>query len=131
MTQQQYYYATGKRKTSIAKVRLYPGKGAITINGKPMREAMPWQTWQKMVEEPFKVTDTAKSFDVVASVKGGGVVGQADAVKYGISKALLVADPNLRGILKRQGLLTRDAREKESKKYGLVRARKAKQYSKR
>ena len=131
MTQQQYYYATGKRKTSIAKVRLYPGKGAITINGKPMREAMPWQTWQKMVEEPFKVTDTAKSFDVVASVKGGGVVGQADAVKYGISKALLVADPNLRGILKRKGLLTRDAREKESKKYGLVRARKAKQYSKR
>ena len=131
MTQQQYYYATGKRKTSIAKVRLYPGKGTITINGKPMREAMPWQTWQKMVEEPFKVTDTAKNFDVVASVKGGGVVGQADAVKYGISKALLVADPNLRGVLKRKGLLSRDAREKESKKYGLVRARKAKQYSKR
>ena len=131
MTQQQYYYATGKRKSSIAKVRLYPGKGSVTINGKPMVEALPWQSWQKMVEEPFKATDTAKSFDVVASVKGGGVVGQADAVKYGIAKALLVADPNLRGVLKRKGLLTRDAREKESKKYGLVRARKAKQYSKR
>ena len=131
MTQQQYYYATGKRKSSIAKVRLYPGKGSVTINGKPMVESMPWQTWQKMIEEPFKATDTAKSFDVVASVKGGGVVGQADAVKYGIAKALLVADPNLRSVLKRKGLLTRDAREKESKKYGLVRARKAKQYSKR
>jgi len=131
MTQQQYYYATGKRKTSIAKVRLYPGKGSITINGKPIRESMPWQTWQKMVEEPFKITATTKSFDVIASVKGGGVVGQADAVKYGISKALLVADPNLRGVLKRKGFLSRDAREKESKKYGLVKARKAKQYSKR
>ena len=131
MTQQQYYYATGKRKSSIAKIRLYPGKGSITVNGKPMVESIPWQTWQKMIEEPFKVTDTTKSFDVIASVKGGGVVGQADAVKYGIAKALLVADPNLRSVLKRKGLLTRDAREKESKKYGLVRARKAKQYSKR
>ena len=131
MTNRHYYYGTGKRKTAIAKVRLYTGKGSIVINDKLIQEALPWAPWQRLVEQPLKLTGTAKSFDVVASVKGGGQVSQADAVKYGIAKALLAADENLRLPLKRNGLLTRDAREKESKKYGLIRARKAQQYTKR
>ena len=101
MTQQQYYYATGKRKSSIAKIRLYPGKGSITVNGKPMVESIPWQTWQKMIEEPFKVTDTTKSFDVIASVKGGGVASppswasqiEGNHSMY-IRSSCLVSNPN-------------------------------------
>ena len=131
MTTQQYYYATGRRKTAVALVRLFMESGPIVVNGKPMEEAFPWDTWQSHITEPFKVTNTGSQFRVVAKVTGGGVVGQAGAIRHGISRALIVADPNLRPRLKKAGLLTRDSREKESKKYGLKRARKAQQYTKR
>ena len=131
MSEQHYYYSTGKRKSAIAKVRLYPGTGGIVVNGKPLEEVFPWRSWQTLIEEPLKITNTLKSFNIVVGVKGSGVVSQAGAIRHGISRALTVADGNLRQPLKRNGLLTRDAREKESKKYGLKRARKAKQYTKR
>ena len=129
--EQHYYYGTGRRKTSVARVRLYMDSGPIVVNGKPMEEVFPWDSWQQAVIQPFRVTDARDQFRVVAKVTGGGVVSQAGALRHGISRALVVADPNLRTPLKRAGLLTRDAREKESKKYGLKRARKAKQYTKR
>lgn len=131
MNQQQYYYATGRRKTSVARVRLYPERGPIVVNGKPMEEAYPWDTWQELITQPFRTTETENKYRVVAKVTGGGVVSQAGALRHGISRALLESDPGLRPILKKTGLLTRDSREKESKKYGLKRARKAEQYSKR
>ena len=131
MTTQQYYYAIGRRKTAVALVRLFMENGPIVVNGKPVEEAFPWETWQRHITEPFKVTNTGSQFRVVAKVTGGGVVGQAGALRHGISRALLVADPSLRATLKKAGLLTRDSREKESKKYGLKRARKAQQYTKR
>ena len=128
---QQYYYATGRRKTSVARVRLYMDSGPIVVNGKPIEEAFPWDSWQQTITEPFRVTNTQANFRVTAQVNGGGIVGQAGALRHGISRALTVADPNLRTPLKKAGLLTRDAREKERKKYGLKRARKAKQWTKR
>jgi small subunit ribosomal protein S9 len=131
LNQEHYYYGTGRRKTSVARVRLYMEGGPIVINGKPLEEVFGWRAWRDLVTEPFKVTDTLDQFRVVAKVSGGGVVGQAGALKHGISRALIVADPALRPRLKKAGLLTRDSREKESKKYGLKRARKAKQFSKR
>jgi len=129
--QQQYYYATGRRKTAIARVRLYNDTGPIVVNGRPMEEFFPWETWQQSVNEPFKVTNTTGQFRVVAKLNGGGVSGQADALRHGIARALEVSDSSLRQPLKRAGLLTRDSREKERKKYGLKRARKAQQYTKR
>ena len=131
MNQQQYYYGTGKRKTSVARVRLYSEQGPILVNGKPMEETYGWPSWRSVIMEPFKVTNTMERYRVVAKVSGGGIVSQAGALRHGISRALLEADHDLRPVLKKAGLLTRDAREKERKKYGLVRARKAKQYSKR
>ena len=131
MIEQQYYYATGKRKTAVARVRLYRDRGPIVVNGKPIEEAFPWPAWQQLVYLPFAVTNSANEFRVVARTSGGGQVSQADALKHGISRALCEADPTLRTPLKRAGLLTRDSREKERKKYGLKRARKAKQYTKR
>lgn len=131
MSEQHYYYGTGRRKTSIAKVRLYPGNGSVVINGKPIDEALPWETWRKLALEPLVATNTAKNFNVVSTISGGGIVSQAGALSHGIARALLEADANLRLTLKKNGLLTRDAREKERKKVGLRRARKAKQYSKR
>ena len=131
MSEQHYYYGTGRRKTAIAQVRVYMESGPIVINGKPMEEFFPWDAWQKLVMQPFQVTDSVGQFRVVAKVKGGGTVSQAGAMRHGISRALIVADPNLRTPLKKAGLLTRDAREKERKKYGLKRARKAQQYTKR
>ena len=131
MTQETYYYGTGRRKTAVARVRLYMKEGPILVNGKPMEEAFGWGSWRDLITEPFRVSDTGNQFSVVAKVSGGGVVSQAGALRHGISRALIVADPNLRPSLKKAGLLTRDAREKESKKYGLKRARKAEQYSKR
>ena len=131
MNQEHYYYGTGKRKTSVARVRLFAEQGPIIVNSKPMEETYGWEPWKRLILEPFRVTDTLGKFRVVAKVKGGGVVSQAGALKHGISRALIVADPELRPVLKKAGLLTRDSREKERKKYGLVRARKAKQYSKR
>ena len=132
MTQEpHYYYATGRRKTSVARVSLYMDSGPIVVNGKPIEEAFPWQSWQEMITAPFRVIDRVGQFRVVAKVTGGGIVSQAGALRHGISRALEVADPNLRPPLKKAGFLTRDAREKERKKYGLKRARKAKQYTKR
>lgn len=130
-TQQQYYYATGRRKSAIARVRVYQENGPVVVNGKPLEEAFPWLDWQTLVAEPFRVTNTQGQFRVVAKITGGGVVSQAGALRHGIARALQIADPTLRTPLKRAGLLTRDSREKESKKYGLKRARKAQQYTKR
>ena len=129
--EQHYYYATGRRKTAIALVRVYRDSGPIVVNGKPEEEAFPWEDWRRTINEPFEVTDTTNQYRVVAKVTGGGTVSQAGALRHGIARALTVADPSLRTPLKRAGLLTRDSREKESKKYGLKRARKAKQYTKR
>ncbi|MDA1188463.1 MAG: 30S ribosomal protein S9 [Chloroflexi bacterium] len=131
MAKQEYFYSTGRRKTAVARVRIYKERGPIVVNGKPLEEAVNWDSWRQQVMMPFDVTDTASQFRVVAKVDGGGPVSQAGALRHGIARALTVADPELRGVLKKAGLLTRDAREKESKKYGLRRARKAKQYTKR
>lgn len=128
----QYFYAVGRRKTSIARVRLYPGTGTMTINGKPAREHFGGRELHYLVmQEPFRVTGMTERFDVVATVVGGGTSGQAGAVRHGISRALTRFDDELRGALKTAKLLTRDSREKERKKVGLKRARKAPQYTKR
>ena len=127
----QYYYGTGKRKTSIAKVRLYTEPGNIVVNGKPLEEAFPWKGWQVMINQPLEVTDTLAKYSVKTEAFGGGVSSQAKAISHGIARALVVLDETLKPVLRKHGLLTRDARVKERKKYGLVRARKAKQYSKR
>ncbi len=130
--QQEYYYGTGKRKTSIAKVRLYlEDDGSILVNGKPMDEYFNWLPWQGIIREPFQVSNTVNRFRVVARVLGGGVNSQAEAIRHGIARALVVFDASLKPALRRQGLITRDARIKESKKYGLKRARRAPQYTKR
>jgi small subunit ribosomal protein S9 len=129
---QEYFYGTGKRKTSIAKVRLYPGQGdSIRINDKPMEEFFGFVTWQKVVRQPLEVTNNQGKFHVVAKVLGGGVSSQSQAIRHGIARALVVFDSSLKTALRQHGLLTRDARIKESKKYGLKRARRAPQYTKR
>ena len=136
---EQYYYGTGKRKRAIAKVRLYPNlsaervglAGQIQVNGKPLEEAFPWPAWRTTIEHPLRVTDSLSRFSVVAKVQGGGVSAQSEAVRHGIAKALAVYDETLKRSLRREGLLTRDSRIKESKKYGLKRARRAPQYTKR
>lgn len=131
-TQQEYYYGTGKRKCAIAKVRLYLDDGGpVLVNSKPMEEYFNWKPWQIVIAEPFKATDTISQFRVVAQVQGGGVRGQAEAIRHGIARALVVYDESLKAPLRRQGLITRDSRIKESKKYGLKRARRAPQYTKR
>ena len=138
-TGDQYYYGTGKRKTAIAKVRLYatsdPGTSGsasrITVNGRPLREVFPWAPWQQTVQQPLRVTDSVDKLNVVAWVQGGGTSAQSEAVRHGISRALVAYDETLKPTLRRHGLLTRDARIKESKKYGLKRARRAPQYTKR
>ena len=131
-TQERYYYGTGKRKTSIAKVRLYLDDGGpIIINGKPVDEYFNWQPWQRIINEAFQISETSNRFRVVARVTGGGVHSQAEAIRHGITRALIVYDEALKPALRRQGLVTRDARIKESKKYGLKRARRAPQYTKR
>ena len=138
-TQNEYYYGTGKRKTAIAKVRLYlstgPSETGVTgqmqVNGKPLNEFFPWPPWQATVQEPLKVTNCLEKFSIIAWVQGGGVSAQSQALRHGISKALVISDENLKGTLRKHGFLTRDARIKESKKYGLKRARRAPQYTKR
>ncbi len=128
----QFYYGVGRRKTSVARVRLYPGTGSITVNGKPAPEYFGGRTLhQQALLAPMRTTGTTERFDVVATVVGGGVSGQAGAVRHGIARALLRFDEELRGALKGAKLLTRDARVKERKKVGLKRARKAPQYTKR
>jgi small subunit ribosomal protein S9 len=123
--------STGRRKQAVARVRIRPGTGAITVNKRPIADYFPSATHQMLVSEPLKVTNTAEDYDVDATIDGGGVSGQAGALRLGIARALAELDPEQRVPLKRAGFLTRDAREKESKKYGLKKARKAPQYSKR
>jgi small subunit ribosomal protein S9 len=130
--QQEYFYGTGKRKTSIAKVRLYLDDGGpVLVNGKPIEEYFNWEPWRTIVLEAFRVTETTNRFRVIALAQGGGVHSQAEAIRHGIARALVVFDQNLKPALRRSGLMTRDARIKESKKYGLKRARRAPQYTKR
>ncbi|HMK11379.1 MAG TPA: 30S ribosomal protein S9 [Acidimicrobiales bacterium] len=123
--------STGRRKEAIARVRLRPGSGQIVINSRPIDTYFPTATQRMVVTEPLRLTQTAEVYDVDATLDGGGVTGQAGAMRLGIARALAELDAELRPTLKRAGLLTRDAREKESKKYGLKKARKAPQYSKR
>lgn len=125
------YYGTGRRKTSIAKVRLVPGSGKITINGRDMNEYFGMKTLELIVCQPLNLTDTMSRYDVIAAVQGGGFSGQAGAIRHGISRALLELDGELRPALKKAGFLTRDPRAKERRKYGLKKARKASQFSKR
>ena len=122
---------TGRRKEAIARVRLRPGSGQIVINSRPIDQYFPTATHRMVVTEPLRLTQTAEVYDVDATLDGGGVTGQAGALRLGIARALAELDLEMRPTLKRAGLLTRDAREKESKKYGLKKARKAPQYSKR
>ncbi len=125
------YYGTGRRKKSIARVRLVPGQGNITINKRDIEEYLDYETLKKEVRRPLEITDTINKFDVIATVKGGGFTGQAGALRHGISRALTRADGELRATLKKAGFLTRDARAKERKKYGLKGARRSPQFSKR
>ena len=126
-----YFYGTGRRKNAVAQVRIMPGVGAIVINGKPLEEAVPIPSLQTAILEPFRVTSTTGGFNATVKVSGGGVAGQAGAVRHGLARALVVADEGFRPILRKAGLMTRDPRVKERKKYGLKRARKAPQYTKR
>jgi small subunit ribosomal protein S9 len=122
---------TGRRKRAVARVRIRPGSGKIMINSRSVEEYFPSETHRMILTEPLRITNTAEVYDVDASIDGGGVSGQAGALRHGIARALADLDGELRPELKRNGFLTRDAREKESKKYGLKKARKAPQYSKR
>ena len=126
-----FYYGTGRRKHSVARVRVYEGSGKITINGRDIDDYFGLETLKLIVRQPFAVTDTMEKFDIVCTVKGGGVTGQAGAIRHGLSRALLQFDPELRPTLKKEGFLTRDPRMKERKKYGLKAARRAPQFSKR
>ena len=126
-----YYEGVGRRKAATARVRLYPGEGNVIVNDKPMEEYFSRQADVLHLLEPLKVTNSMGTFNVLVKVQGGGISGQAGAVRHGIARALLAADPNLRPVLRKGGLLTRDARMKERKKPGLKRARKAPQYTKR
>jgi len=123
--------ATGRRKAAVARVRLRPGAGAIVVNGRPVEQYFPSATHRMLLTEPLRALDKGSGFDVDATLDGGGVSGQAGALRLGIARALAELDPEDRLALKKAGFLTRDAREKEQKKYGLKKARKAPQYSKR
>ena len=126
------FAATGKRKRSVAQVRMVPGTGKITVNGRDVNEYMPYQTLVMDIKQPLTLTSCADKFDVYANVNGGGTSGQAGAIRLGIARALLTASNNeYRPVLKANGMLTRDARSKERKKYGLKAARRAPQFSKR
>ncbi|MDD2370973.1 MAG: 30S ribosomal protein S9 [Firmicutes bacterium] len=125
------FYGTGRRKNAIARVYLKPGKGEITVNNREVKEYLSQDILVMIVKQPLVVTESENKFDVIAKVTGGGVAGQAGAIRHGISRALLEADATLRPALKREGFLTRDPRMKERRKYGLKKARKASQFSKR
>ncbi len=131
MTEQAYYYGTGRRKTAVARVRLFPGNGSIIVNGKPFEELFPRQALKDEILRPLKVTNGLDRFSAMIRLGGGGLSGQAGAIRHGLARALVEADRSLKTLLKKDGLLTRDPRVKERKKPGLVRARKAKQYTKR
>ena len=128
---QSYFYGTGRRKSSVARVRVYNGTGKITINDRDIDDYFGLETLKLIVRQPLNLTGTADKFDIVCRVAGGGVTGQAGAIRHGISRALLQFDGELRPQLKKAGLLTRDPRMKERKKYGLKGARRAPQFSKR
>lgn len=131
ITSSEMVRATGRRKESVARVRLAPGSGKFVLNGRGLEDYFPRPAVRMVVTEPLRITSTEERFDVIATLQGGGMTGQAGALRQGIARALCVADPTLRGDLKKNGLLTRDARVKERRKYGLKKARKAPQYSKR
>ena len=126
-----YFYGTGRRKSSVARVRLYPGSGKITINGRDVEDYFGLETLKLIINQPFGITGTEGKFDIVANVRGGGISGQAGAIRHGVSRALLLADDSYRTLLKKAGFLTRDPRMKERKKYGLKAPRRASQFSKR
>ena len=125
------YYGTGRRKTSTARVFLRPGKGTITINKEPIEASFPTETLRLVIRQPLVVTETAERFDILATTAGGGIAGQAGALRLGIARALVDYDAELRSRLRKAGLLTRDPRAKERKKYGMAGARKRFQFSKR
>ncbi len=125
------YRGTGRRKKAIARVRMVPGTGKILINKRELDDYIKYETLRVLVREPLMITDTMGQYDVLVNVKGGGYTGQAGAIRHGISRALLQVDAELRPILKKAGFLTRDSRMKERKKYGLKKARRASQFSKR
>ena len=126
-----YFYGTGRRKSSVARVRVYAGTGKITINGRDIDDYFGLETLKLIVNQPLELTDTVGKFDIVCTVAGGGVTGQAGATRHGLSRALLQYEEELRPVLKKAGFLTRDPRMKERKKYGLKAARRAPQFSKR
>ena len=126
-----YYYGTGRRKHSVARVRMYPGTGKITINGRDIDEYFGLETLKLIVRQPMEITNTLGRFDIVCTVAGGGVSGQAGAIRHGVARALLQNGDEMRPILKKAGFLTRDPRMKERKKYGLKAAHRAPQFSKR
>ncbi|MCH4157536.1 MAG: 30S ribosomal protein S9 [Acidaminococcaceae bacterium] len=125
------YSATGRRKSSVARVRLVPGEGKITVNGRELKEYFGLKTLELIINQPLEATETKGKYDVLVNVFGGGISGQAGAIRHGIARALLEVDAEYRPVLKKAGLLTRDPREKERRKYGLKKARKASQFSKR
>ncbi len=125
------YAGTGRRKTSVARVRLVPGNGKFTVNDKDIEEYFDYETLRTIAREPLTITETLDKYDVIVNVNGGGFTGQAGAIRHGIARALLEADGELRPILKKAGYLTRDSRMKERKKYGFKKARKSPQFSKR
>ncbi len=127
----EFNYGTGRRKSATARTRLYPGSGQIIVNNRPFEEYFPRKTLQMIIRQPLQLTKMVERFDIKVVVAGGGVSGQAEAVRHGISRALLTVDENLRGMLKKAGFLTRDSRAKERKKYGQRSARARFQYSKR
>ncbi|MCX8125819.1 MAG: 30S ribosomal protein S9 [Dehalococcoidia bacterium] len=131
MTEEVYYRATGKRKCAVAQVKLMPGTGTITVNGRPFDETFTRLEHRRTIEQPLVITNTRSRFDIQVKVTGGGISGQAEAIRHGISRALLAINEEFKPILRKSGLLTRDPRVKERKKYGLKRARKAPQYTKR
>ncbi len=131
MEKQAYVYATGRRKTAVAQVKLMPGSGAIIINGIPYEELFPRLEHRRAMLQPLLVTESTGKYNVVAKVSGGGVSGQSGAISHGIARALVKTDEGLKPVLRQYGLLTRDSRVKERKKPGLKRARKAPQYTKR
>lgn len=128
---QVQYYGTGRRKSSTARVRLVPGTGNIKINGRDAKDYFPYETQLLILNQPLQATETQGTYDVLVTVQGGGFTGQAGAIRHGIARALLEADPGYRPALKSAGFLTRDPRMKERKKYGLKGARRAPQFSKR
>jgi small subunit ribosomal protein S9 len=123
--------ATGRRKEAVCRVRLVPGTGSFQLNGRSLEDYFPTRAHRMIVQNPLRLVGKDKDFDVVARIEGGGVSGQAGALRLGIARALIELEPELRGVLKKEGMLSRDAREKERRKYGLKKARKAPQYSKR